>query len=348
MNHRTKRLRPCSSSSGEKHRCDGRSPRPNLQLQRKETNCRSSSPCFEGAELLQPFFYHLYHRCIHLPDACLTLTAIHPAGDRPTPSRHIPLHDIRALSDALIDLEAANRQGWGAYFAVGLRRKGLTRWRRGGLADVVALPALFVDVDDPSDDTRLRLERMSPKPSCIVFSGGGYHAYWWLNEPLSDMARARELLQGLAQRAGGDRLTPAQSLRLPNTINNKSGRDGRRCEIRLLTDVRYPLNVFPEAAPIQQRERRSAIRRTTSSGFIPSPALMDAVARTFARQGYRPAGEWLKGRCPFPERHKHDDQHASFAFNTRTGYGYCHVCGTLLLKDLCPVLGISPSSQIER
>lgn len=252
------------------------------------------------------------------------------------------------LSDALTDLQAANRQGWGAYFAVGLRRTGLTRWRRGGLADVVALPALFVDVDDPSDDTWFRLERMSPTPSCIVFSGGGYHAYWWLEEPLSDMARARGVLQGLAERTGGDKLSPAQSLRLPNTINNKPGRDGRRCEIRLLTDVRYPLNAFPPAAAIQRPEPCSSIRRTTSTRFVPSPGLIDAVVQIFAGQGYRPAGEWLKGRCPFPERHKHGDQHASFAFNTRTGYGYCHVCGTLLLKDLCPALGISTSSRMER
>ncbi len=169
------------------------------------------------------------------------------------------------------------------------------------------------------------------------------HAYWWLDEPLADMARARELLQGLAERTGGDRLSPAQCLRLPNTINTKPGRNGQRCEIRLFTEVRYPLNAFPPAVSIQRREPRSAIQRTTSTRFVPSPALMDAVTQTFAGQGYRPAGEWLKGRCPFPERHKHGDRHASFAFNTRTGYGFCHVCGTLLLKDLCPVLGISPS-----
>ncbi|MDX1992552.1 MAG: DNA-primase RepB domain-containing protein [bacterium] len=300
-------------------------------------------PCFEGAGLLQPFFYHLYHHCIQPPDACLTLTAIHPAGDRPTPSRHIPLSDNNALRTALAALQRANVQGWGAYFAVGLRRTELTRWQRGGLADVVALPALFVDVDDPSDIALQRLEAMSPVPSCIVFSGGGYHAYWWLEEPLSDMGKARELLQELALRTGGDRLSPAQSLRLPNTINSKPGRDGRQCEIKRLTEARYPLNAFPPVTPIQRREPCSATRRTTSTRFVPSPALMDAVVQTFAGQGYRPAAEWLKGRCPFPERHKHGDQHASFAFNTRTGYGYCHVCGTLLLKDLCPVLGIVPS-----
>lgn len=44
-------------------------------------------------------------------------------------------------------------------------------------------------------------------------------------------------------------------------------------------------------------------------------------------------GDWLNGACPFPERHKHGDRHPSFGFNTKTGYGFCHVCGTLLLKN---------------
>jgi hypothetical protein len=30
-------------------------------------------------------------------------------------------------------------------------------------------------------------------------------------------------------------------------------------------------------------------------------------------------------------------------FNTRSGYGFCHVCGTLLLKDVCAALNIRPS-----
>ncbi len=134
--------------------------------------CPSGSlPCFDDAVT---FLRTLYARCTHLPAACLTLTAIHPAGNHPTPSRHIPLWDHAGLSDALACLTEANGRGWGAYFSVGLRRTGLTRWRRGGLADVVALPALFVDVDDLSDDTRFRLASLSPAPSCLVFSGGGY------------------------------------------------------------------------------------------------------------------------------------------------------------------------------
>ncbi len=136
------------------------------------------------------FFDALLARCTDYRQTCLTLTAIHPDGKHPTPSCHISLDDAAALQDALARLDAANALGWGAYFAVGLRRPGLTRWKRGGAAEVVALPALFVDVDDTSLETLARLQYAQLKPSCIVSSGGGYHAYWWLNEPTADLETA--------------------------------------------------------------------------------------------------------------------------------------------------------------
>lgn len=63
--------------------------------------------------------------------------------------------------------------GWGAYFAVGLRRPGLTRWKRGGAADVVALPAFYTDIDHPTDATLTKLKTMLLQPSILAHSGGG-------------------------------------------------------------------------------------------------------------------------------------------------------------------------------
>lgn len=292
---------------------------------------------------MQPFFQRLYSRCTPFSDACLTLTAIHPNGNRPTPSRHVSWSDPNALERALSALFTANAQGWGAYFAVGLRRGGLTRWRRGGLSEVIALPALFVDVDDPSDATRSRLERLSPAPSCLVFSGGGYHAYWWLDEPLTDLEVARRWLQALAKRTDGDPLSPAQSLRLPTTMNNKLGRGGKRCEILSLSEVRYALTDFPALQPVHSKVRTRNANRSSNPKFSRTTylTLMESVAQVLRARGYRRSGDWLNGRCPFPERHQHGDLHPSFGFNLCSGYGHCHVCGTLRLKDLCPALGIA-------
>ena len=100
----------------------------------------------------------------------LTFTAIHPDGQHPTPSRHVPVGDRACLTRTLERLTNANRQGWGAYVAVATRKTNLGRWRRGGLDDLLALPALFVDVDDPSPDTLERLQTAYPTPSCITFT----------------------------------------------------------------------------------------------------------------------------------------------------------------------------------
>lgn len=292
---------------------------------------------------MKAFLDLLYARSTHFTDACLTLTAIHPAGARKTPSRHILLSDKTLLSDALDRLAAANEQGWGAFFAVGLRKPGLTRYRRGGIDAVLALPALFVDVDDPAEMTCMRLQALSPSPSCVVFTGGGYHAYWWLEEPLFDMGRARVILHQLAQVVGGDSLSPAQSLRLPNSINSKPQRVGVRCRIVTMNPTRYPLSAFPlPQAPPRPPPLRRISYSTVSGDRSLNPDLLAVIGQTFSARGYRRSGDWLSGPCPYPDHHQHADQHPSFGFNIRTGYGNCFLCGSFSLKDLCPALGIRP------
>lgn len=291
------------------------------------------------------FFDALFARCTDYADACLTLTAIHPDGKHSTPSRHIPLHDTTALHNALTDLDGANALGWGAYFAVGLRHPGLTRWQRGGAADVVALPALFVDVDDPSVEALIRLQCADPAPSCIVASGGGYHAYWWLDDPTSDLQTARHLLRGLATALHGDNLSIAQSLRIPLTRNTKLSRDNVLCRVLELHEHRYPIDAFEAYLPSYKPPHRSSASTPATRTPIPLNAdTIQCVAYALLASGCKPRGDWLNGACPFPERHKHADRHPSFGFNRRTGYGFCHVCGTLLLKDLYPALGISSAT----
>ncbi len=46
------------------------------------------------------FISSLFERC-KAGEGFVTLTAIHPEGTQPTPSRHIPIHDDKALERAL-------------------------------------------------------------------------------------------------------------------------------------------------------------------------------------------------------------------------------------------------------
>lgn len=279
------------------------------------------------------FLAALFGQCAPHNEAYITLTAIHPDGQHPHPSRHIRIGDANALRDALRDLDEANRQGWGAFAAIGLRRPGLSRWQRGRAEDVIALPAIFVDIDDPSADTLTSLHQFNPLPSCIVHSGGGFHAYWWLYQPTRELDKARRILHALAGSLDGDHMSIAQSLRLPGTINTKPTRNGAICRIVELREQSYTLEHFARLLAHPPSPRKTL-------PYEQNADLTAAVAHTLSLQGYTRRGDWLNGPCPYAGRHKHGDRHHSFGFNTRTGYGFCHVCGSMLLKELCGVMGI--------
>jgi hypothetical protein len=151
----------------------------------------------------------------------------------------------------------------------------------------------------------------------------------------------------LATALHGDHLSVAQSLRLPSTINPKPQREGAGCRLLNLSERRYRLQDF--AAFLSRSTLRPPSHRTAfTTPYVPSAELIAHVTQALIRRGGKVRGDWVNGACPFPERHQHRDQHPSFGFNTRTGYGFCHVCGTLLLKDLCAALDLHPSNRVAR
>jgi hypothetical protein len=287
------------------------------------------------------FLDHLFKHCQTVSNAAMTLTAIHPDGRQRTPSRHIPVGESDTMDKARSALETANAQGWGAYVAVGLRRSGLTRWQRGGLSDVVVLPALFADIDDDADAVHELLMTSSLIPSLLVHSGGGYHAYWMLNEPTTDLALAVRILDGLARHYGGDSLSPATSLRLPGTYNTKPGRDGALCHLVHHTDCQYRLTDF---GCFIQREAAPALRSVqTSYGGDRrlNPDVIDAIVQVLYRhyRARKPRSGWIPALCPCG--HARDSPGAHFFFNPDIGCGRCHGRhGALRLTDLCSLMGI--------
>jgi hypothetical protein len=270
----------------------------------------------------------------------LTLSAIHPDRKHPAPSHHIPIHDSR-LAEHLAALLAANTAGWGSYFGVALRRHNLGRWRRGGQHDLLCLPALFVDVDRNTSDALQLIRSIRPPPSCIIHSGGGYHAYWYLDRPTREFAYAQLALTGLARVTGGDRLTVAQSMRLPGTMNTKPGRGGAVC--RLIDhhpDRRYPLQAF--AAYVRQSPCKT---RTYPVQHDLNPALIARVVHILRTESGRrdSPGGWIAALCPAGHRRDYPGSH--FYFNPTRGMGHCFgKHGRLLLRDLCPLLGIAPAA----
>lgn len=91
--------------------------------------------------------------------------------------------------------------------------------------------------------------------------------------------------------------------------------------------------------PKQQRLWQPPSRGFSGNGSL-NPRLIEAIARHFEGLDYKSYGDWLHGQCVHPQNHKHGDRNPSFGFNVRTGYGHCHVCGTMLAKDICEAIGI--------
>ncbi len=293
----------------------------------------------------------LYERCTsQYASYPITFTAIHPDGQHPTPSRHILLNDRVALLDALQQLSDTNQMSWGAYFAVGLRQPGLTRWQRGGVADVVALPAFYTDIDHPTNITLSNLRNAQFPPSITVHSGSGIHAYWLLDEPTTDLRTAGQVLRRLSQTFDGDSLSPAQSLRLPGTVNTKPERGGAVCHLVEISDRHYKLSDFrlfmpciPHSAvaqPVIAHGSQSTTDRKLNEQLIRE--ITTLLYRDYAARQTRQS-EWIAALCPCG--HARDSPGTHFFWNPNLGCGRCHGRhGTLRLSDLCSILGINAAA----
>jgi len=164
--------------------------------------------------------------------------------------------------------------------------------------DVAELAFLHVDVDPrkgedlASEQKRALkvLEDFSPSPSAIVFSGGGYQAFWRLDDPLylggaeAQIAEAEAYNRQLGIVLGGDHCWNVDRImRLPGTINvpddkkRKRGRTETLATIVELNGNAYPLHDFTPA-PEASSARRGATPALPREGTqrLSAPAELDA------------------------------------------------------------------------
>jgi hypothetical protein len=293
---------------------------------------------------MKQFIEDLFGCCTcDLPPAFITFTAIHPDGDRPSPSRHIPPGNQNLLDHAIEQLLAANQRGWGAYMGIASRQRNLGRWLRGGKHELAYLPALFVDLDQPKD-ALLRLGWFDLPASCILYSGRGYHAYWFLETPATDLVFADRVLRGLARHLNGDTaLTVAQSMRLPGTINTKPGRDSAICTFfSYHPDRRYALNEFEPFLPgTLQHTRPARMGEAHVEHELPRSVLDELTAGVLHQlEGYWRSNGFIAARCPFS--HEKDRPGMHFSYNAQSGWGYCFgKHGRIAPTELCRLFGIT-------
>lgn len=137
--------------------------------------------------------------------------------------------------------------------------------KRGGLDDLTHLAAFYADVDvlagglDP-EATLKRLLGLAPKPSIILWSGGGWQVYYLLNEAWDVSTRgaaveykayARALFAPIKDIADPSVYEASREMRLPGFINRKAARNGAMAQLVYWSpDTRYSIDQIKEFAPI--------------------------------------------------------------------------------------------------
>jgi hypothetical protein len=132
----------------------------------------------------------------------------------------LPEEAVLALPELLV---LADERGAAIYFGVLRRRqKGA-----GKSADCIAGAAVWADVDfkdfgDGEEEVRKRLDAFPIRPSVVVRSGRGFHAYWTLREP-AEPSELSALSKAVARDVGGDHThDAARILRLPGSYHRKN------------------------------------------------------------------------------------------------------------------------------
>jgi hypothetical protein len=253
-----------------------------------------------------------------------------PLGDL---ARNIPLgywtvwtlpdrrtHWVSTLTRSRVALRAqALAPTQDVYFGVGIRRERLDIYQRGGADNVVALPALFLDLDirhrvhacrnlPPNRDAARRLLDDFPlPPSLLIDSGHGFQVYWvftelWRFDTPDERWEAQLLVrrlqatfQEMARRKGwavDSTFNLGQLLRLPGTTNRKEPRapvpvQVERCDpARRYRPIDFEPHVLSSDELIRtvQRRRAPALSKDLPPVDVDSLAISERM-RTVIRLG---------------------------------------------------------------
>lgn len=189
--------------------------------------------------------------------------------------------EIRALSK---DWKPTNRQ-WHPVKAADIKNLPINehifigvatrQYGKGGKADLVEIPAVWVDIDFRDTDRKdidrdevdRRISEFSLQPSIIVDSGKGYHLYFIFETPVEilDIPKIEDINKRLANHFGGDTKSAeaAHILRLPGTYNIKYN-PPTLVTIQSINDKTYCIDSFDFLPPVNPPEPL----RPSSSGMV--------------------------------------------------------------------------------
>jgi hypothetical protein len=239
-----------------------------------------------------------------------------------------PISDLEALAHEIEELGQREH----VWVGVVPRRPHPDTGELGGKKEnVAAARVLWADCDlQETPDALERLRAFSPPPRMLVSSGGGYHAYWLLREPIDAPDRLREANERLAAAIGADRQSAeaARILRPPGTLNFKS-EYGQPRPVELLCFEPEPRCLLQEvvgglpgleegARPLRPKTSPSPARRA-------DPLQRIAPAEYFRRLCGLEPDRGGKVCCPRPAHH--DPDPSCHVYETAAEGWYCFGCG---------------------
>lgn len=156
---------------------------------------------------------------------------------------------------------------------------------RGNEQDSIYLPTLWIDIDKQDGGTFDDFQLIRQRPTIITSSGGGWHGYWLLDEPmpLADDNRdgIKRTLRGMAKKTKTDVKVAefSRALRLPGTINTKPERGGAVCEV-IEADLK----------------RRYSFDEMAAYAFYAGPREPDyPITRKIPIEASNPLPKWIEG-----------------------------------------------------
>lgn len=217
------------------------------------------------------------------------------------------------LKESVSLISNTKNESGSAWFKPGIRNQHRS---------VIGSTAIWLDIDALKEnlkiqETQIAIQNLSPKPSLIIWSGGGFHIYWLLSSFCSDINRLNRIFQGLANTLprniskGLDKQLLSQGvtggMRIPNSMNHKWMAPS---EVTLLNShtvngeiKRYGLDELPEIS-----EKRSKSSRLSSP--------KDVFLKYFPNLDPTKIQHSLS--CPF-----HDDETPSFSLHLERGQWSC-------------------------
>ena len=211
------------------------------------------------------------------------------------PDKRTQVFSCAAHADTAQAAQKASDAGKDVYFSVGVSERLFRAHERAKSADIVAIPALWVDIDIAGDahaakalppdyiSARALLPEMLD-PSIVVHSGHGIHAYYLFRELLDtrtdeERSAAEDLLrrlQGAVRARAAEHGWHVDSvpdlcrvLRVPGTLNRKGGGAAPCVVAEYSEGLRYNAEDFDVLPPVEaasKTERTETFERRPTDG----------------------------------------------------------------------------------